>query len=167
MEFPKTSSEANAQNARIELEHILLELSDRPKNPQHLRHFVDQHYCYKHGYVKRSGVADWESIVWKGHVSCEARKLGDRKLVVKEHVVPLKVIGMLLLELTKSGHATIEDIEEILNNHVKFATISKNEDRILRRKGLTSKMPDGFFAEGHKYYRDVFARYKEAEIAME
>ena len=81
-------------------------------------------------------------------------------------VVPLKVISKLLLQLSKDGGATIEGIEDVLNKHVKFATISKDEDKTLRNKGLTSKMPDGFFEEDHKYYRDVFARYKEAGIAM-
>ena len=43
-------------NEKIELKHVLLELISN--RGQHLRHFVDQYFCYKHGYVKRTGTAD-------------------------------------------------------------------------------------------------------------
>lgn len=152
-------------NARIELEHIQLELKNG--RTQHLRHFVDQYYCYKNGHIKSTGVADWESIVWKGFVSLDARRLGDRKLVVKEHVVPLRVIREMLIELSPTGIATLEGIAAVLDDNVRFATISKDEDKILREHKLTSKMPKDFYTLGHEWCGDLFARYKFAGIVME
>jgi len=155
----------NLKNALIELQHIHLELSNG--RAQHLRHFVDQYYCYKNNHVKRTGAAHWESVVWKGNVSREARRLGDRKLVVKEHAVPLRVIRQLLVELSRDGDVTIERIARVLDENVVFATISKDEDRLLRSHGLTSKMPEGFRTPGHVLFGDRLARYKFSGIEME
>jgi len=155
----------NAKNAELELQHIELEL--RNERAQHLRHFVDQYYCYKHGFVNRNGHANWEAIVWKGLVSVEARGLGDRKKVVKEHVVPLKVVRGLLIELATTGNLSCTSIASLLDLHVRFATISKREDQLLRRAGLTSKMPEGFRAVGHPLYGDPLARYRALNIVLE
>lgn len=155
----------NQKNARIELEHIELEL--KHGRAQHIRHFVDQYFCYKNGHVKRTGMANWESVVWKTNVSREARILGDRKLVVKEHAIPLRIICQLLVDLSRTGSATVEGIASVLDEHVIFATISKREDQLLRSHGLTSKMPDGFGTPGHALYRDLLARYKFVGIVME
>lgn len=155
----------NLLNARIELEHIQLEL--RNGRTHHFRHFVDQYYCYKNGHVKRTGTAHWESVVWKGNVSLHARKLGDRKLVVKEHAMPLLVIRGLLKDLFHAGNATLDGIAKLLDENVVFATISKEEDAHLRRLGLTSKMPDGFVMPGNALCGDLLARYKFADIEME
>ena len=48
-------------NEEIELQHIQLELHNN--RSQHLRHFIDQYYCYKNGYVSKNGKAKWE--IWK------------------------------------------------------------------------------------------------------
>jgi hypothetical protein len=152
-------------NALIELQHIQLELENG--RDQHLRHFVDQYYCYKQGFTKRkSGRADWESIVWKGLVSREARQLTDRRQVVKEHVVPLKVITRKLVELAASGAPTCKSISGLLDQYLRFATISKREDRRLRKAGLTSKMPVGFDIEGHPLHNDILCRYAAVGIML-
>ena len=106
------ASVSNAENALIELQHIELEL--RNNRTHHFRHFVDQYYCYKHNYVNRSGKADWEAIVWTGIVSDEASAISDRRQVVKEHVIPLKVITSLLLERSRSGPFDLRTISEVL-----------------------------------------------------
>lgn len=155
---------SNERNAFLELQHIELELKNKRK--QHLRHFVDQYYCYKNNHVNRNGRAKWEDIVFKGVVSVEARQL-NRKEVVKEHVVPLLVITQRLVELAKSGEMSCQSIAELLDRYVHFATISKREDALLRDKKLTSKMPDGFYEEGHTLYNDPYSRYKIAEIELE
>jgi len=72
-----TNLSSNQKNALVELKHIELELING--RHQHLRHFVDQYHCYKNNFVKRTGYADWEGVVWNGFVSVEARQLGDRK----------------------------------------------------------------------------------------
>ena len=152
--------------AKLELKHIQLELlHDRY---QHLRHFVDQYYCYRNKIVKRTGRADWEGVVWKDFVSVAARRLQpERKRVVKEHLVPLKVIETKLRELAAEGKTSLEHIASVLEALTHFGTITKEEDAQLREAGLSRKMPDGFFKKGHGYYNDILARYKEVGIVIE
>lgn len=49
-------------HAEVELRHIKLELTSGRQ--QHMRHFIDQYYCYRLGgdYVRSSGTAHWERI---------------------------------------------------------------------------------------------------------
>ncbi len=156
----------NERNAAIELRLIELELRNR--TPQHLRHFVDQYYCYKHGIVNRNGGARWAGIVGRGHVSIEGRRLiSDRKNIVKEHMVPIKVISKLLVELKETGDLTCATIAALLDRYVHFATISKNEDKKLCDMNLRSEMPPGFGDKGHEYYLCPYSRYKEAGILLE
>lgn len=152
--------------AKLELKHIQLELlHDRY---QHLRHFIDQYYCYRNKIVKRTGRANWEGVVWKDFVSVAARRLQpDRKRVVKEHLVPLKVIETKLRELVAAGETSLEAIASVLEKLTHFGTITKEEDAELRAAGLSRKMPDGFFEAGHQYYNDILARYKKIGIVLE
>ncbi len=151
-------------DAEIELQHIELELlNDRS---QHLRSFIDQYFCYSRGYVNRRGRAHWEGVMWKESVSVEAAKISDRKQVVKEHAVPIRVITSKLKALKPAGLLTTTRIAEVLDRYVRFATISKEEDLALRQLGLSSKMPSGFHEPGHADHDDVFSRYRVAGIAL-
>lgn len=57
----------NKKYAEVELKHIQLELENNRTN--HFRSFIDQYFCFKNGYVRKSGTADWEGIVWNEAVS--------------------------------------------------------------------------------------------------
>ena len=153
------------QNAQIELEHIELEL--RYQRTCHLRHFIDQYYCYKNNYLTRNGRASWERIIWRGFVSIDAAQISSRKEVVKEHVVPIKVIANILLSQSESCILNTQEIASILDRYVVFATISKREDQLLRNAKLNSQMPAGFWEKGHDLYNDLFARYKVVGISGE
>lgn len=153
-------------NCTIELKHIKLEI-DHGRH-RHMRHFVDQYYCYKKGYVNSSGNPDWEKILWNSGeiVSKSAQEETDRKNVVKEHVVPLKRIVTELMKLSKGGPVSITDIEECIGEYLVFATITKSEDKKLRERGLTSKMPSEFDDPSSQLFQDKFARYKVAGIEL-
>ena len=155
----------NDKYAEIELKHIQIELINF--RYQHLRHFVDQYFCYKHGYVKKTGTADWEGIVWNETVSLEAKLENNRKNVVKEHVIPLKRITQELVQLAESNITSLKDIAECLDKLVVFATITKEEDKRLRDQKLNSKMPAGYDLEGDPLYKDPYARYKVTGIEYE
>lgn len=150
-------------NAEIELNHIKLELERRNGRPQHLRHFIDCFFCYENGYVNKSGTADWNNLIWREYVSVHAAKLSDRKDVVKEHVVPIRLITKELVDLKP---ATNTAIKATLNRLTIFATITKREDSVLRSLGLSSKMPVEYYQENHPLYNDPFARYKVAGIEI-
>lgn len=151
-------------HARIELLHIQLELEHG--RTHHLRHFIDQFYCYKHGYINRSGKADWDKLLWSGHVSKAAMLTRDKAEVTKEHVVPLKLIGRTLLEKAQQASISLREIEEVIDRLLVFATITRDEDAQLRRLKLGSAMPEAFFDEASALHGDVFARYRVAGIEL-
>ena len=147
----------------LELRHILLEV--QAQRGQHLRHFVDQWFCYKNGYINRSGKAKWKDIAWAEYVSPQADETRDFDQVIhKEHIVPLKVIAHKLIALGKD--ATLDQIEAVLTKYLRFATITKAEDKILNSNGLNQKMPEEFYDPHHQLHDDVFARYKVTGIEL-
>jgi len=152
-------------NTQIELRHIQLELENG--RFQHFRSFVDQYYCYKHGYVNRSGKAKWTDLFWKEIVSKEAKKTNDRKMVIKEHIIPLRVITYKLEQLAKKKTISLSAIQAVLDKYTLFATITRQEDQLLRDAKLNSKMPDEFYDENSPMYDDLFARYKKVGIEYE
>lgn len=153
--------------AEIELKHIQLELSCGRAN--HFRHFIDQYFCYANGYVSSNGNAAWGKIVGQEYVSPKAKEIIDQPgydhtlIVGKEHVVPLKVIGQMLLGLECPE---LEDIKNLIDNWLIFATITKDEESDLDSNGLKQKMPEGFYTKSSHLYLDKFARYKEAGIDL-
>lgn len=166
------------ESHRIELEHIKLELLHRrtknAKSLNHLRHFVDQWYCYKFGYITNGNRAAWGKIIFNEYVSEGVIKLlekyskedllqmkGKVRLIVdKEHIIPLNVITKKLLELPINP--SIEEIESILMDHVKYATITKEENSLLSKQD----MPSEYFDANHLLYNDFLARYKSAGIRL-
>jgi hypothetical protein len=149
--------------ALIELKHIQLEL--QYGRTHHFRHFVDQYFCYKHGYVTKSGKASWSKIPWNEYVSEEANKTRDKKLIVeKEHILPLGVITSYLVEL--GANPSIESIKVVIDKYLHFATIINEEDKLLNAHGLNSKMPDEYYDKSSDLYGDMFARYKVAGIKL-
>jgi hypothetical protein len=151
-------------NALIELKHIQLELHHG--RTHHFRHFIDQYFCYEHGYVTKSGKASWGKIPWNEYVSEAANRTRDKKLVVeKEHVVPLDVITGYLVEL--GANPSIESIKSVIDKYLHFATITKEEDRILNAHGLKRKMPEEYCDKSSALYGDVFARYKVVGISLD
>ncbi|MCL2912277.1 hypothetical protein L2725_00525 [Shewanella corallii] len=153
-----------SQNALIELLHIQLELGHG--RSQHMRHFIDQYYCYQHGLVTSSGKANWSKLLWHGYVSSLAVLESDKKQLVKEHVVPLKVIVEKLIALSADKAPSLEEIAACIDENLIFATITKEEDKRLRDAKLNSRMPDGYYQAGHSLFNDKFARYRVANIQL-
>lgn len=154
----------NHDHKQIELEHILIELKN--KRGQHLRHFIDQFFCYKHNYVTKTGNAKWSDITWREFVSHSAKNIKgiEGKKFVKEHIVPIQRIKK---ELLKLKNPSVESIEALLDELVLFATITSDEDKMLRDAKLTSSMPEGFDDPSHEFYRDPLARYNAVGIKVE
>ncbi|WP_139111533.1 hypothetical protein [Sphingobium sp. Ndbn-10] len=150
--------------ALIELKHIQLELSENRYH--HLRHFVDQYYCYRERLVTRSGRANTDAVLCTGFVSDKAKNLTVRNEYVKEHVVPLTVIEAKLRQLVERQQVSIKNIRATLDKHLIFAKISKDEDKKLRGLGLNHSMPEGYYKESDELFDDLFARYKHAKISI-
>lgn len=77
-------------------------------------------------------------------------------------MVPLIYIVEKLNEL--GPKATLQSIKEILDTHIIFATITKEEDKALRNAKLNSTMPEEFYDSSSSQYNDLFARYKKVGI---
>lgn len=151
------------KNIELELKHIQLEI--KQSRNQHLRHFIDQYFCFTNGYVRKNGKANWDLIFWKEYVSLSAKNVTDKKQVVKEHIVPIKVISDKLMELGEN--CSISEIKVVLDKYIKFATITKNEDQLLRKLKLNHRMPDEFYKHDSEFFNDIFSRYKIAGIMYE
>lgn len=77
-----------------------------------------------------------------------------------EHLVPKKFIcNLIIKEVDKS----VENIYKILDDLGHAVIITKDEDEIINKKELRSKMPDGF---DYPVNYDVFARYNETKIEV-
>lgn len=153
-------------HAQVELRHIKLELNSG--RCQHMRHFIDQYYCYRRGgdYVRASGTAHWQKIWFKAVRSREAQQVGDdREALVKEHVVPLKVICEVLVQQNQKHELSLNGIGAILEQLTHFAVITKKEDQTIREAGLSSRMPSEPLAK-HPFFADLFARYRQVGIEM-
>ena len=154
------------KNARIELQYIQLELQNFRTN--HLRHFIDQYYCYKKGYVTRGGNPKWELIVWGENeaISLEASKTKNRKEVVKEHVIPLKRVTQELMKLPVAELDDLNVVKNCINKFLIYGTITKEEDARLRKLKLTSTMPSEYDDHHHDWFNDPYARYHGADIKL-
>jgi len=146
----------------IELEHIQLE--HRHGRYCHLRSFVDQWYCHKHGYISKNGRAAWGKIAFSEMVSEGAVGKTLKEVVHKEHVVPLKVITESIKDLPKE--ASLAQIESVLDSLVLYATISHHEDELLRKAKLNHVMPKEYYDPSSDLYLDPMARYKKVGIKI-
>jgi hypothetical protein len=148
--------------SNIELEHIKIEINY--ERLHHLRHFIDQYYCYNNGYVTKNCNPKWSDILWDKNVSNAAKIQINKQNVVKEHVVPINVIKSELQKLTPS--CTLNDIKMVLDEFLIFATITKEEDNRLSKLGFKQKMPKAYYDMSDILYNDKFSRYKKAGIEI-
>jgi addiction module HigA family antidote len=156
---------AQARKKKIKIQRSMRNIQGMNGNND-FRHFVDQWFCYKNGYVNANGGAKWEGILWHESVSIAAQATQDRRKVLKEHVVPLARITKELEKLADSDRTSLDDIEQCLIRYVHFATVTKDEDKLLRDANLDRSMPAGFDIPGDPLYGDIFARYRHVGIVL-
>lgn len=82
---------------------------------------------------------------------------GAQSGFVGEHIVPVSVINKALLELSELN---VEKISKTIRNLSKRAVITTTEDKLLKEKGLSKKMPDGWKWDG----KNIMARYEAVGI---
>lgn len=148
----------------IELEHILLELKN--KRAQHMRHFIDQYYCYEQNLTTKGGKAKWSKLFWVGYTSVKANALDkkNKSLVVKEHVIPLNIIVSFLSNIPLE-ELSLKKIKEVLDSLLIYATITKEEDAVLTKLGYRNKMPRTYETI-EEIKANAFERYKASKIEL-
>lgn len=77
-----------------------------------------------------------------------------------EHSIPKVFIEDKIEELYEKAIATKDNILNLLNNYSHATIVNKDEDTVINKHGLRSKMPKNW--DGN----DFLARYKEAGIAV-
>ena len=78
----------------------------------------------------------------------------------------MKVVTQKLEDLAKDKNPTIDEIEQILIDNIKFATITKVEDKMLRNAGLSQKMPEEYYDINNELYNNPFARYEKIGLVV-
>ena len=173
------------QLATSRLEHVLIALRDGDR-AYNIRDVLDPWWCFERGppfvAARRDGgytdiqfnkpcAWEWRDVLGKfdGISSGAARirdlgeeaRIVDRKdhpkdlSLIVEHSVPLSVISKQLW--TEPHLWTVERLAQFLRRTFRRSVISYADDDLLRKKKLSSRMPDGW-----RFGGDPFARYHEA-----
>jgi len=153
------------------LEHIKICIESGSWGAGLLRSFTDYWFAYhKQGpflnsnnnpkwHNKPSSVKDKDALLEMHFISdmaFDAIEKGSDVRLIKEHSIPLRVIRKILIQLEPK---TTTDIENILLRFYRLGVLTKDEDDILRLKGLNSKMPASW-----DLTESVFSRYEFAGI---
>ncbi|WP_297483292.1 hypothetical protein [uncultured Photobacterium sp.] len=157
-------SEINSFNANLELQHIYLEVySERYR---HLRTFLESYYCYQHELVTKQGKPDWIQIFNIGKRTVAAHHIQERKLLVREMMMPLSVITGYLKTLVRDDEATIENIKAVIDEHLEYVIMTREEHATLVKAGLKEAMPAGYFQASHSHYCYINARFDAVGITL-
>jgi hypothetical protein len=153
------------------LEHIKICIESGSWGAGLLRSFTDYWFAYhKQGpflnsnnnpkwHNKPSSVKDKDALLEMHFISdmaFDAIEKGSDVRLIKEHSIPLRVIRKILIQHEPK---TTTDIENILLRFYRLGVLTKDEDDILRLKGLNSKMPASWGLT-----ESVFSRYEVAGI---
>jgi hypothetical protein len=153
------------------LEHIKICIESGSWGAGLLRSFTDYWFAYhKQGpflnsnnnpkwHNKPSSIKDKDALLEMHFISdmaFDAIEKGSDVRLIKEHSIPLRVIRKILIQLEPK---TTTDIENILLRFYRLGVLTKDEDDILRLKGLNSKMPASW-----DLTESVFSRYEFAGI---
>ncbi|SMY16005.1 hypothetical protein [Photobacterium aquimaris] len=154
----------NQFNAGIELQHIYLEVYS--ERYSHLRIFLEAYYCYQHGLVTQQGKPDWIQIFNVGKRTVAAAHIQERKLLVREMMMPLSVIIGHFKTLVRDDEVTIESIKTIIDDHLEYVIMTRDEHHALIKAGVKETMPVSYYQPLHNDYRCVNARFDAAGITL-
>lgn len=90
------------------------------------------------------------TTVWQYQKFC-------RRYLRHEHMVPNTVIYRMIIQ---NSAPTVEWLMDLFSRYSKRATITRDEDKILR----AFEMPNGFYEPGHEWHQDPLSRYREAGL---
>ena len=157
-------SAINSLNASIELQHIYLEVYS--ERYCHLRTFLEAYYCYQHGLVTKQGKPDWIQIFNVGQRTVASSHIKERKLLVREMRMPLSVIMGHLKTLVRGDEATIESIQAVIDDHLEYVIMTREEYTALVKAGLKEVMPASYYQPLHQDFRCTNARFDVAGITL-
>lgn len=157
-------SAINRFNASIELQHIYLEVYS--ERYCHLRTFLESYYCYQHGLVTKQGKPDWVQIFNAGLRTAAATHIKERKLLVREMMMPLSVMMGHLKALVRDDEAAIDNIQAVIDDYLEYVIMTREEYKALTDAGLKEAMPASYYQPLHEDYRCMNARFDVAGITL-
>ena len=157
-------NEIHGFNASLELQHIYLEVY--AERYSHLRTFLESYYCYQLGLVTKQGKPDWIQIFNVGKRTIAAHKIQERKLLVREMMLPLSVIMGHFKTLVRDDEATIENIKMIIDEHLEYVIMTREEYNALVKAGLKETMPIGYYQATDAHYCCINARFDVVGITL-
>lgn len=157
-------NDINKFNANIELQHIYLEVYS--ERYCHLRTFLESYYCYQHGLVTKQGKPDWIQIFNVGKRTVAATQIKERKLLVREMVMPLSVIMGHFKALVRDDEATINSIQAVIDDYLEYVIMTREEYNALVQAGLKETMPASYYQPLHKDYHCINSRFDVVGITL-
>ncbi|MCG3865986.1 hypothetical protein I3259_17960 [Photobacterium sp. Ph5] len=151
-------------NADLELQHIYIEV--QAERYHHLKAFIEAYYCFTHGALTKQDKPDWEAIFDVGIRTTKAEEIMDRKLLVRDMLVPLSVLIGYMKVMVRDDVLTIEGLRNLLNEQLKYVVMTREEYADLSKQGLRDAMPISFYQRENKHYKQVSARYDVAGITL-
>lgn len=95
---------------------------------------------------------------------------GASGVPVRDHAVPVIVMLEELLQWPDAHlEASAENIARVdgfLRASLLIVEVTREEDRLLSRRGFQRDMPEGWYVHGHELYQNPLARYMECGIEV-
>lgn len=154
----------HSYDADLELQHIYIEV--HAERYHHLKAFIEAYYCFTNGAVTKQDKPDWQAIFDVGIRTANAAKIMDRKLLIRDMLVPLSVLIGYMKAMVRDDVLTIEGLRNLLNEQLKYVVMTREEYAYLSKQGLRDAMPISFYQREHKHYKQVSARYDVAGITL-
>ena len=89
---------------------------------------------------------------------------------VRDHAVPVIVLLEQLLQWPDSfldvSPENVALLEKFLRDSLLIVEVTRDEDRILSRRGFQRDMPEGWRIEAHALYGNPLARYQECGVEV-
>lgn len=149
-------------NAHLELQHIFLEA--HAERFHYLSTFFEGYYCYRYQLVTRQGKADWTQIFEHGVRSKAASQIADRKQLIREPRLPFAVLTGKLKELVRDDELNFESLQSLLDEHLEYTVLTREEFQKLKAAGLSERMPAGYYRSASPEYQNTDARFEAVGI---
>ncbi len=159
-----TMASVSQFNADLELQHIYLEVY--AERYHHLKAFIEAYYCFTHGAVTKNDKPDWEAIFDTGLRTTQSCGVMDRKLLVRDMLVPFSVLVGMMKVMVRDDDLTIDGLRQLLDEKLQYVILKRVEYSRLVKQGLKEAMPAGFYQTHSHYYQQNTARYDVADITL-
>ncbi|MCG7587558.1 hypothetical protein [Photobacterium sp. OFAV2-7] len=151
-------------HAHLELQHIFLEA--HAERFHYLSTFFEGYYCYRYRLVTRQGKADWTQIFEHGVRSKAASQIADRKQLVREPRLPFAVLTGKLKELVRDDELNLESLQSLLDEHLEYTVLTREEFQKLKAAGLTERMPADYYRPASADYQNTDTRFEAVGIKL-